>query len=37
MHAIAERIAANGGAGLFIDYGHLQSGLGDTLQAVADA
>ncbi len=34
MEAIAARIAANGGAGLFIDYGHLQSGVGDTLQAV---
>ena len=34
MAAIAERIAANGGCGLFIDYGHLEPGLGDTLQAV---
>ena len=34
MDAIAARIAANGGAGLFIDYGHLQSAVGDTLQAV---
>ena len=34
MEAIAERIAGHGGAGLFIDYGHLQSGVGDTLQAV---
>ena len=34
MDAIAERIATKGGAGLFIDYGHLQSAVGDTLQAV---
>jgi SAM-dependent MidA family methyltransferase len=34
MEAIATRIAGQGGAGLFIDYGHLQSGIGDTLQAV---
>jgi SAM-dependent MidA family methyltransferase len=34
MAAIAERIAAPGGAGLFIDYGHLQPGIGDTLQAL---
>ena len=34
MDAIAERIAAKGGAGLFIDYGYLQSAVGDTLQAV---
>ncbi|PBB38554.1 class I SAM-dependent methyltransferase [Mesorhizobium sp. WSM3868] len=34
MAAIAERIAGHGGAGLFIDYGHLEPGFGDTLQAV---
>ncbi len=34
MQTIAERVAADGGAGLFIDYGHLEPGLGDTLQAV---
>jgi SAM-dependent MidA family methyltransferase len=34
MEAIAARIASQGGAGLFIDYGHLQSGIGNTLQAV---
>jgi SAM-dependent MidA family methyltransferase len=34
MQAICERLAADGGAGLFIDYGHLQPGLGDTLQAL---
>lgn len=31
---VADRILRSGGAALFIDYGHLQSGLGDTLQAV---
>lgn len=34
MDAIAERIAGQGGAGLFFDYGHVRPGLGDTLQAV---
>jgi len=34
MSAIAGRIAADGGAGLFVDYGHVEPGLGDTLQAV---
>lgn len=34
MDEIAARIARNGGAGLFIDYGHLEPGFGDTLQAV---
>jgi SAM-dependent MidA family methyltransferase len=34
MAAIAERLAAHGGAGLFIDYGHLKPGVGDTLQAL---
>jgi len=32
--AIAERLAEHGGAGLFIDYGHLKPGVGDTLQAL---
>ena len=34
MDEIAMRIAKSGGVGLFIDYGHAESGLGDTLQAV---
>ncbi len=34
MAGIAARIAEHGGAGLFIDYGSLEGGLGDTLQAV---
>jgi SAM-dependent MidA family methyltransferase len=34
MDLIAARIAADGGAGLFIDYGHLDPGIGDTLQAM---
>lgn len=34
METIAERIARLGGAALFFDYGHLEPGLGDTLQAV---
>ncbi|ESY77279.1 ATP synthase subunit beta [Mesorhizobium sp. LNHC221B00] len=34
MAAIAERISSHGGAGLFPDYGHLQPGVGDTLQAL---
>lgn len=34
MEAISERIAKLGGAGLFLDYGHLQPGIGDTLQAL---
>jgi NADH dehydrogenase [ubiquinone] 1 alpha subcomplex assembly factor 7 len=36
MADIAAKIKAQGGAGLFIDYGHEQSGYGDTLQAVKD-
>ncbi|MER9966047.1 class I SAM-dependent methyltransferase [Mesorhizobium sp. M0060] len=34
MTAIAERLAGFGGAGLFLDYGYLQPGIGDTLQAL---
>ncbi|TFF23059.1 class I SAM-dependent methyltransferase [Jiella endophytica] len=32
--ALATRLATEGGAGLFIDYGHGESGYGDTLQAI---
>jgi SAM-dependent MidA family methyltransferase len=34
MQAIAARIAAHGGCGLFFDYGHLSPGFGDTFQAL---
>jgi SAM-dependent MidA family methyltransferase len=34
MDIIAARIAKDGGAGLFFDYGHLEPGVGDTLQAM---
>jgi SAM-dependent MidA family methyltransferase len=34
MTSIAECIAKRGGAGLFIDYGYLRPGVGDTLQAL---
>lgn len=34
MQEIAARIAATRGAALAIDYGHLRSGFGDTLQAM---
>lgn len=34
MDTIAARLAGDGGAGLFIDYGHDAPGVGDTLQAV---
>lgn len=34
MQAIADRLFESGGTALFIDYGHLESGFGDTLQAV---
>ncbi len=36
MAEIAARISARDGAGLFIDYGYLQPGVGDTLQALKD-
>ncbi|MCB2101387.1 MAG: SAM-dependent methyltransferase [Rhodobacterales bacterium] len=35
-YAIGERIARFGGAALFIDYGHGDSAVGETLQAVRD-
>lgn len=34
MQRIAEHIARNGGAGLFIDYGYAKPAVGDTLQAL---
>jgi SAM-dependent MidA family methyltransferase len=34
MTIIAERLAANGGAALIVDYGSDKPGIGDTLQAV---
>ncbi|TVR09609.1 MAG: class I SAM-dependent methyltransferase [Salinarimonadaceae bacterium] len=34
MSDIARRIVSQGGAALAIDYGHLRSGLADTLQAI---
>lgn len=34
--AIAARLAARGGAALFVDYGHEKSAAGDTLQAVRE-
>ncbi len=34
MQMVAERIARHGGAGLFMDYGHIAPGIGDTLQAL---
>ncbi|MFT0891634.1 class I SAM-dependent methyltransferase [Pseudochelatococcus sp. G4_1912] len=36
MREIAERVAAEGGALLAIDYGHLRTGYGETLQAIRD-
>ena len=34
MNTICERLKASGGSAVVIDYGHLVSGFGDTLQAV---
>jgi SAM-dependent MidA family methyltransferase len=34
MEAVAARLAGHGSAALFIDYGYLEPGIGDTLQAV---
>lgn len=36
MQAISDRLFNSGGTALFIDYGHLEPGFGDTLQAVLD-
>jgi SAM-dependent MidA family methyltransferase len=35
VRALAQRIAAQGGAALIVDYGHDRTSTGDTLQAVA--
>jgi len=35
METIGQRVAAAGGGALLIDYGHVQAGLGDTLQAMS--
>jgi SAM-dependent MidA family methyltransferase len=34
MFALAARLTRQGGAALFIDYGHMTTGFGDTLQAL---
>jgi SAM-dependent MidA family methyltransferase len=34
IEEISKRIAAHGGAGIFVDYGHLKSAIGDTFQAM---
>lgn len=34
MQTIAEHVARHGGAAMFFDYGHIEPGFGDTLQAV---
>jgi NADH dehydrogenase [ubiquinone] 1 alpha subcomplex assembly factor 7 len=34
VRALAERIAGHGGAALIVDYGHAESAVGETLQAV---
>lgn len=34
MTGLAARIAYDGGGGIFFDYGHTETGFGDTLQAV---
>ncbi len=33
---LAARLVRFGGAALIVDYGHLESGIGDTLQAIVD-
>ena len=35
VHLLSERLAAQGGTALLIDYGHLSTAPGDTLQAVS--
>jgi SAM-dependent MidA family methyltransferase len=35
VRALAPRLAARGGAALIVDYGHVRSGVGETLQAVS--
>jgi len=34
IETLAERLVKSGGAALFLDYGHAQSGFGDTFQAM---
>jgi SAM-dependent MidA family methyltransferase len=34
MHELAQRLVRDGGAALILDYGHVKSAAGDTLQAV---
>ncbi len=36
MHTLADRLAGQGGAALIIDYGHMETMPGETLQAVQD-
>tara|TARA_Y100001001_G_C8009577_1_gene309210 strand:+ start:1270 stop:2322 length:1053 start_codon:yes stop_codon:yes gene_type:complete len=36
IRSCADLVTSQGGAGLFIDYGHLRSSAGETLQAVKD-
>lgn len=36
MHTLADRLACHGGAALIIDYGHIKTAPGETLQAVQD-
>ena len=36
VHSLADRIYKHQGAALLIDYGHLQTGFGDTFQALRD-
>jgi NADH dehydrogenase [ubiquinone] 1 alpha subcomplex assembly factor 7 len=35
VRALSQRLAAQGGAALIVDYGHVRSGSGETLQAVS--